>query len=292
MVDNEVVSLTEVYDLGGEFISQRCAPATTGTCVHEAELQVIDALIQRVLVRLELQKLNVDVTGEDIDRGIDGMVREYQMDDRDALRREFARQGIAWDTVREQVSEELRTYKFQQQVISPRVVVSENDLVDLYQRTVRDVGGVEKYDLEAFSVPIAMAADAETRQAAIAKVTAVVAELNAGTREWLPTVKELDTGPYAARDGKMGSFAKDELAPVLKDTVIATPAGQVAPPIDLGPAIVVVKVIAINTGGVKPFEEVAPALRQKVFEAKAATEMEQWYIQARREASVRILLDE
>jgi hypothetical protein len=41
---------------------------------------------------------------------------------------------------------------------------------------------------------------------------------------------------------------------------------------------------------VLPFEQVEPQLRERVFAEKIEDEVEQWYQQTRRQASVRVLL--
>lgn len=290
VVGSEPIALSELYDLGGDYIAQKCPGQTTGTCVHDAEKEVLDAIVERVLVRQALAKLDLDVTGEEVDRGIDAMVKQYNLATRDDLRREFEGQGVAWDVVREQVADEIRMLKFNENVIKPRITVSDIDVEDLYQRMVRDVGATNEFELEAFAV--AAPADATERAALIAKLTGLVGEINGGTRDWLATVKELDISGLAAADGKMGKFKDADLAPALKSAVLATAEGKVAPPIDVGKVIYVIKVARSAQAGVKTLEEVRPQLVEQVYAKKGEGELQTWYVQAKKDASIRVLLDE
>ncbi len=287
-VNDDVIALSEIYELGGEFIDQRCTAEMMPTCRRDAELEVLDALIQRTLMRQELTELGLDITGEDIDRGIDSMVRQYGLADREELEKEVERQGITWDVYREQISEQLAQIKFTENVIRPRVTVSSNEIEDLYQRTAREYSAPSEVDLEAFSMPVAEGAD---KAALLAQANEVVAALNAGTRDWLATVKELDSGAYAANDGKMGTFRKGQLAPAVDTAVFGTPAGQVAPPLDVGTQILVVKVTAVRQSNVKPLADVEAQIREQLFSQKIEEQLDQWYQQERRRAAVRILLE-
>lgn len=291
VVDDDVVALSEIYDLGGDFIDERCSqPGSGASCRTEAELEVLDALIQRALIRRELVRLTLDVNSQDIDRAIDTMVRQYGMTDRDQLKQELSLQGISWEDYREQLAEQLRQMKFSENVLRPRISVSDNEVRDLYQRTARDFAAPTQAELEAFALAIPPGSDEAARAAVLEEARAVVAALRAGEREWLATVKELDVGPYAEREGKMGTFAKGELAPDLDAAVWATEAGGFAEPVVLGDAVVVVKVAAKSASAVLPYEQVEGQLREQIYQSKIEEELEQWYQQARRQAAVKVML--
>jgi parvulin-like peptidyl-prolyl isomerase len=291
--NEEVIALSEVYELGSSFIEERCVEAESDdACRHQAELEVLDSLIQRCLIRQELDRLGLTVGGEEVDRAIDRIARDYGLEDREALRLEVEKSGLAWDAYREQLTEQLRQMKFTENVIRPRIAISDNELVDLYNRTVRDYSGPPSADLEAFSIAVPPDADEAARAALVDQARAVVAELNAGTRDWQATIQELDSGAYKARNGQMGTFKQGQLVEPLDDVVFATESGKVAGPIETDTALVVVKVVALRQSDVVPFEQAKEQLRQKIFEERTEEEIEQWYQQARRRAAIEVKLTE
>lgn len=291
VVGQDVVTLSEVYDLGGPFIEQKCQASLDPTCGGKAELEVLDALIQRALMRQELQRLELTISAEDIDRGVDAMARQYGLADREQLRTQVQAEGLEWETFREQVHEQLQQMKFIENVIRPRITVTKNEIVDLYQRAARDYSGPAAAELEAFALTIPEDLDEAGRVAMFERAMAVVEDLNGGRREWLATIKELDSGTYAPRDGKMGTFKKGELNPSFDAMVFSTPVGQVGRPLQVGNALLIVKVVALREADVKPLEEIEAQLREQVFEAKTEEAVAQWYQQALRKASVKILLE-
>lgn len=286
VVEDEPIALSELYDLGGTYIAQACPGQETGACVLAAELEVLDAVVERVLVRQSLEKLDLDVTGAEVDRGIDAMVEQYQVADRMALRAGFEEQGVAWETVREQVADEIRMLKFQENVIRPRIAVSENDIEDLYQRMVRDSDTAKQLELEAFSVAMP---EGDAGAAKIAELAAVVAALNAGTREWAATVAELNDGKVV-RDGKMGAFELKDLARPLQAALLGVATGRVTDPVVVGPEILVIKIMGEKSVGVKSLDEVRDQLLGQLYQQKGEAEMTVWYAQAKRGATIRVLL--
>ena len=68
--------------------------------------------------------------------------------------------------------------------------------------------------------------------------------------------------------------------------------GVVSEPLVVASSVMLIKVVGEEAGGVKPFEEVKDQIRNQLFQAQAAEEMEQWVQFERRKASVRVLLTE
>ncbi|MCA9493366.1 MAG: SurA N-terminal domain-containing protein, partial [Myxococcales bacterium] len=119
-VNEDVVLLSEIYEIGADFVPQRC-PSMEDACVREAEIEVLDALIERSLIQQELVKLGMAITASDVDQAIDRTVQQYQLPDRQALRDEVERSGKRWDDYRDEMEEYIREQTFKGRVLAPRV---------------------------------------------------------------------------------------------------------------------------------------------------------------------------
>ena len=76
VVDDEVITLSEVYELGSDFIVAQCSSEEGGpTCYAEAEVEVLDTLVKWALVRQQLKELEMGVTGEEVDSAVDMVIR-------------------------------------------------------------------------------------------------------------------------------------------------------------------------------------------------------------------------
>ncbi len=289
VVNDEPIALSEVYDLGGEYIDQTCAGVAGESCLRDTELEVLDSLILRTLVHQDLIKLGLDVTGAEVDRTIDQMGQDYGLTDRAAFRKEVERSGMSWETYRDQLTEQLRRLKFNENVIRPRISMSEDELRDLYNRTARGVDGPQQRDLGAISLAPSEDVPAEELEDFARQLAE---QINAGEVDWDEAVATYHTGVLGGPDGVMGSFAQGQLAPRLDEVVFAAPIGEVTPPLTLpGNTVVILRVVGETAASVRSFEEAADDLRNSLYESKIEEETERWYQQARRRSAVRILLE-
>lgn len=289
IVDDEVIALSEVYELGGEFIDEECkAPFGRERCVQRIELEVLDALIKRALVRRELTRLKINVGAEELDQTIDSIVRDYGMADRNALRAEVERSGVRWETYRQQIQEQLQVQRFQQRVLAPRVSVLDEEVLDAYQRTAR---GERTPVVTLDALGVVLPPDADAMAAALEQVRALIGALNAGEQDWAEARELYDgAGLSAALSGQ--PYKRGALTPQIDAVVFEAPLGTFLEPIRVGNVAMVVRV---NTrefvaGEVKPFDEVAPVIKNQLFQRKLEDAEEEWYQRARREAAVIVKL--
>lgn len=291
VVDDEVVALSEIYELGGEFIGSTCTqPFGQAACVYEAELEILDSLVKRALMKRALEQLNLRVSNEEIDQAIDSIVRDYNMPDRESLRNEVENSGLRWDAYRQQIREQLQIQRFQQRILAPRVTVSPDEVEDLYKRTAR---GETSEAIELDALGIILPPEEEAQGAVVEQAGLLVKALNAGEQEW---EKALELYDGAGVNEALGSrpYKKGELTPQLDEALFAEGVEDnvFLEPIAVGNVLMIARVTkreSVN-GEVKPFEEVELALQNQIMTDKVAEAEEEWYQRTRREASVEVLL--
>ena len=181
--------------------------------------------------------------------------------------------------------------KFNQNFIMPRVNVSEDEIKNAYNRTQREFASNPKRRLEALSVQMAPDITDEDKAALMATLTQVAEDVNAGKLEWSEAIETHDSGVYKERKGQMGTFQEGELIEELKP-VFEIEVNQVSTPLVVANSLMLIRVAGIEDGNVKPLAEVKEQLRNQLFQAEMAEELEQWVQSERRRASVRVLLAE
>jgi peptidyl-prolyl cis-trans isomerase SurA len=291
VVEGEVIALSEVYELGAPYVEQAC-PQRAAPCVRQVEMEVLDALIRRTLIRQELSDLGLQVTATDVDQAIDRTVREFGLEDRGALRREVEASGKRWDQYRDELFEYLRTQNFQSRVLAPRVTINDDELRDAYKRSARREKK-QVVSLSALGIVVPEGATADEEAEMIEQTQALVEALNAGAMEWSEAQADYDgAGLQQAIGGQ--SYGKGELVDPIDAAIFGAEVvpGQVLPPIRLGQVLAVVKVDERKEqmGEVLPFEEVKGELRNQLLMVKIEDAEEQWYQRARREAQVDVKL--
>ncbi|MCO4746948.1 MAG: SurA N-terminal domain-containing protein [Proteobacteria bacterium] len=289
VVNDDVIALSEVYDLGDAFIRQSC-PRLNPICVEEAEVQVLDSLIQRRLMRQELYRLGMQVTSEEIDRTIDQVGRDNGLTERGDLRREIERAGLTWEVYREQLTEQIRSMKFTESVIRPRIQVRESDVEERYRRATKDYEGPPTAAVEALALALPEDGGQEGLIEAVARARAIMTGVNAGEQDWKTAVAENDSGLYAPREGVMGDFHQGELMPALDAVVFGSEVGKVSEPVVVGSAVFLILVTEMRESDVLSYEQAAPKIREQLFNEKSERELEEWTASARRRAAVKVML--
>ena len=294
VVNDEVITLSEIYDLGDQFIQQRCTRNPSGSltkCLYEAEIEILDSLITRSLIKQKLAEVGMTVTPEEVDRAINRIMRDENIPDRDAFKQAVTSQGWEWSAYKKELAQQIRQMKFNQNFIMPRVNVSADEIKNAYNRTQRQFASNPKRRLEALSVQMAPDITKEDQAALIATLTQVSKDVNAGTLDWATAIETHDSGVYKARKGQMGTFQEGELIEELKP-IFSLEVNQVSAPLIVANSVMLIRVVGVEAGNVKPLAEVEEQIRNQLFQVEMEEELEQWTLSERRRASVRILLDE
>jgi len=288
VVNDEVVTLSEVYELGRDFIETR---AQSGDPKERriAELEVLDTLIRRCLVEQTVTELQIDATSEDVDRAVQDIARRNGVDI-PALRSEIERSGVSWQKYRDEIEEVLREQKFTQMLIRPRIVENEDELRSAYQRMASGSDQPVRADLGAIFLAYPPTGD-EAAKAAVLETAEAVRKRIINGESFAAVSAEVDQGPYGSNGGSMGTFVDGELVGDLNGPAFAAAEGEVTAPIPTAQGVFLLEIRKREKVPIRPYEEVRDEIAAKVFEGRIEREKDAWYQQARREAAVVIKIE-
>ena len=288
VVNDDVIALTEVYDLGRDYILERC-PALGSDCVQAAEIEILDVQIRRSLIDQELRRLDLGVTSVDVDGAIDRTVAEYpSIADVDALRAEVERSGKTWVDYRKEMLEYLRTERFQLRVLAPQVSINDDEVRDRYQREKRKMKR-KTAGVRGFGIQLPDGTGGTSLEDAMFEALDLVAKLNTGEVDFEVAQAERDSAGMASTFSR--EVAQGELVESLDRTIFGTPVGRVAAPVRVGNILFVLKVDEFGERSeVLSFDEVKDQLKNAIFREKIVDAEEQWFQRARREAAIDIKL--
>ncbi len=290
VVDNEVLTLSEVYELGGDYIEQAVASSNGDAIVRrQIELEVLDTLILRRLISQEMVNLGMDVEEEELERAIDDISRRNNME-REALRREVEAQGLPWDAYREEIRENIRQSKFNSYVIQPRISVNEDELVDAYRRMFESVRRPRIVDLGAIFFRMPPGADEAGAAAVMEKAAAARARVAAG-ESFAAVAAEMDEGGFGRNGGRMGTYAEGELQAEMSAVAFALQVGEVSDAVVTPRGVFVFTVFDAREKAPPAMDQVRDQLLDQVYSGRIDEETDQWYRQARRRTAVEVKLE-
>lgn len=284
-VNDDIVTLSDVYDLGSDFIEQRAAMGER----RAAELEVLDTLVRRRLISQEVKRLDIDITDVDVDRAIDDIARRNNLE-RERLRTEVEKSGMSWTQYRDELRQSLREQQFNGYITQTRISVDEDELRDAYRRAMAERPEELTVHLGAFVLLYPPGADVDQQAALIATAQAAADRVNQG-EDFATVSAQVDQGSFGANGGEMGNYKRGELVEQLDGPAFDTPVGQASAPIVTDRGVFVLYPFQRDPIPQPTFEDMREELQNKLYSDRIKDETDQWYQAARRKASVEIKLE-
>lgn len=289
VVNDEVITLSELYDLGADDIEQAAASGRPGAR-RELELEVLDALIMRRLVTQEIVRLNLDVTELELERALEDVARRAGVK-REDLREAVESNGLPWNIYLGEMKDNLRQMKFSQAVLQPRITVDEEELLGAYKRAVAANKAPSARELGAIFFKVPAGASPEQLEAVLARARAASARINEGGEPFAAVSAELDEASFGQDGGRMGVFGVGEVHPAMEAALVGLPERRATPPVQTSAGVFVLTVLGLQAKAVPSFEELREDLLNEVYSTRIEEEGQLWYRAQRRQAAVDVKLE-
>ena len=290
VVGDEPIARSEIYDLGADFIVETC-PSQRPACIEQAELDILESLILRLLIQQELANLGHDVSAQELRTTLDDIAVQNGFETQAELRAAVEGSGERWDVYREEIREQMRQGRFQNWIIAPRIPVTEDELLDEYRRASRSASGPGKVRFHAITLPIDAEGGPDALATTVMQGRSIWESLTSGELTWEQALAEHHSGAITGEAGdRLPPVSPGDMVGALDTAVFNTELNGIAEPVAASGHVFIVKVVEQMQAEVLPFEQVRQALEEQVKARKAEVEIEQWYQQARRRNAVRIFI--
>jgi peptidyl-prolyl cis-trans isomerase SurA len=189
--------------------------------------EILDTLIAERLLEEEVRKLRIDVTDAEVDRVVQGTMKEHNLD-LEKLKVALQRQGLTLDEYREGLKKQLTKMKIVQLKVKNRVNVDDSEVKAAYnQRKLLDERDFKvKARHILFLVPPGQP-DADAKQ----RANAALQRLKSGA-DFSALAKEMSEDPGSKNQGgSLGEFGRGEMVPEFEKVAFTTEPGKVAGPV-------------------------------------------------------------
>ena len=290
VVNDEVITLSEVYEQGRRFIEERATESGSAKDRRTAELEVLDLQVRGLLIEQELARLQLDVTDQQFSATLESIVAGNNLKDKDELRAAVEKEGFEWDAYLANLREELRLDLFRSAVIRPRIVESEDAMRDAYNRRLKDPNRPMMADLGALFVGYTGTSE-KAKQSTLAIIEDALKRHAAGT-PFSALSEELDMAAYGKNGGSMGTWRQGELMAEFDGPAFTIPVGSVSAPIVTNRGVYLLEVRKRELQPVPPYDQIKQELSLQVYQGQYQREEDAWYQVQRRKSSVEIKLEE
>jgi parvulin-like peptidyl-prolyl isomerase len=271
---------------------------------------IVSELIDRALIESEARRRNISISDEALKAALDARVS--QMGGAEKYKSYLAEHAISDADFRDVVRQELYGQLMQQE-LSKDVAVSPEEARDFYLKQKDDPSSASlfkepeqvrashilisarraliKAELEQQSasapaqVERAVAKEMEKRRA---RAAAVLARAKAG-EDFAGLARQFSEDPGTSeRGGDLGFFTRNAHAKGFDDAAFALAPGQVSGIVETDYGFHIIKLTGRKAARTRSFDEVRPAIEQRLLTRKRAERLTQWLEGRRREAAVQI----
>jgi peptidyl-prolyl cis-trans isomerase SurA len=288
VVNGQPITLSDLEERARPELN-RAPPGPAGEGQRQSVLKgALDVLIDEKLVESEATALGIDVTEDEVQKGIEQLARQNNMDAAQ-FREALAQQNISIETVRESLKRQQLVLRLLQYKVKPRRV-SDEEVQAAYANMNRDA----QFEVRARDLFIRApsTASAAQQQAFRAKADDALRRINAG-EPFAKVAQELSDGPTAKEGGDLGYFGRGQLMPALEEPAFSVAPGHVSGLIRTTGETGGYHILYVEDRrkmAARPFAEVQEEIRNRLANESVMKEREHYLAQLRKTAQIDVKL--
>jgi peptidyl-prolyl cis-trans isomerase SurA len=298
-VNGDIITLSEVEQRVQPYLEKNNISGQAE--VDQVTRQILAALVDQTLMIQQAEKLEIEVTPEEVDQAIAGMRRNAGLNEEE-FRRQLALDGISMESFREDVRADLYKKRVIREEVASMIAVPD-ETVDAYLRrqgTLAGGGPAEVLETETsdqrkvalknivFELP--PGADAQDAEAVMEKAERVYDEIIDGLG-FSKAAREYSQAPNAGSGGELGQVAWKDMDRRIAAELTGLSAGEITRPIMVGGSVQIFQVAnLIEPEGKRkkrkkdrkpaespPVPQVSQAERERIRQMLAKEELEAKY---------------
>lgn len=288
IVNNDIITLSEVEKRAAPELARLSAePEGKDRATQRSKVirQILDAMIADKLLDNEMKELNLDVSEAELDAAVDNIKKQNDFDS-EKLEQALKEEGLTMASWRSTVlKKQLARLKLIRAKTEAKVKLSEEDVKAEYAKWAKMEG--EDGEIHARHILIRVDSKASAEEVAKAKerAMAVTQEARKPGTDFAELARRKGEGSTAGEGGDLGFFRRGVMFPEFERAAFALKPGEVSDPVRTQFGWHVIKVDERRQVPVKSFQEMEPAIRERLRTGQLEKFSES-YIQELRQAAV------
>jgi peptidyl-prolyl cis-trans isomerase SurA len=293
VVNQDIITLSEVEERAApemERLSAERDPKKRAEARQALLLRFTNQLIGEKLMDKEIKELGLSATEREVDQAIDDVLRQNNLESREALEERIRAEGLSMKTYREVLAGQMSRMKLVQLKVSPRVKLTEADLRAEYAQYTKNERGDAEVHARHILLQLPKNAPADQVEATRKRALAIVAEARRPGMDFEALARARSEGPSAADGGDLGFFRRGQMVPAFDKVVFGLKVGEVSEPVRTDFGWHVIKVEERRAVDVPKFDDLREQLAEKLRREKTEKFVEQYVAELRRNAIVQVKL--
>jgi len=284
-VDGDVILMSE-YERRAKPLIEEYEKFLTGPDkeirIKEFKEKILDQMIDEKVLIHEAKKMNIRVTGKEIQDGIEEIKKRFATEEE--YNQELARQGLLGKKFEEQVKEQLMVIKLIDQEVKAKVVPpTDSEIEDFYKQNESEM--VEPEQVRVRHILIRVNENTDKNQA-LKKIRDILKEAKQGKTSFSELAKKYSEDASASRGGDLGFFIRGQMVRKFEEAAFALQVGEISDVVETEYGYHIIQCVEKKAAEKKNLEEIRDYLRNFIIQKKMEERYEKWLRRLRDTASI------
>jgi len=241
-------------------------------------LERIDALVDNLLLKQQAKKMKIDVSDKEIDSIINNIKKQYLITE-DELKEQLKKDNVNLKDFVEGLKTNIIRTKVLSQVISPEVLVTDNNLIEFYNKHITEYKE-EEYKLRQIFISNKQS-DAQN------KVMTAYGQLKEG-KPFESIAKEFSDDPSAPDGGDIGFVKSEDLVPQLRGAIQALTPGAYTDIIRTPYGFLILELVEAKKGDTVAFEAVKDKIHARMIQEESEKRYKEYIDKLRKSSYIEV----
>ena len=235
-------------------------------------------MVNDVLIQQEVELYGIDITYEDVDKEIDRIKQERELDDA-GFEAAVAQDGLTVEDFRERMKQMMEKQEIVSHKVNKKVLVTDSEIEAEYAAREDEYSLDKSVEVALLLLPIDVSAvEVRTR-------------ITDGEMTFAEAVAKYSVGPAVGSGGSLGEMKYADLAEEWKEAIVGVPEGGVSEPLTIQGQEALLSPLKVSENALVPLEEVRDELFRQLMQEKREQAFTEYFDQLK-ESAVIIYMDE
>jgi len=279
-VNDEIITMSELQH-ASKSIEIQAGINPKGKESKEIERQMLEALIDRKLAKAEAKRRGMTVDDKELAAALANFRKKNHLEDDETFSKTLGKSGLSLKELKQNLADQIIQNRLVTVAVGAKSVVSDAEVRRVYEEHFKEGGN--RLHLRAIQIPFPAGVTDAQKEELKRKAEAVVMEVKKGAS--FPDV----AAKYSLEEKDVGFVSQDELDPRLAEFLGRLKPSEVAPAMT-PQGIQLIQLVERRTGATRPFEEVAPEIRNALSQKEMEKRFSEWVKTLREKAHIKMML--
>ena len=279
-VNDEIITMSELQS-ASKSLEAQAGIKSSGKESKDIERNMLEALIDRKLAKAEAKRRGITLEDKEIEAAVTNFRKKNLLQDDEAFNRAMAKADLTLKELKQNLADQIIQDRLITIAVGTKTMISEAEVQRFYDEHYKE-GGAQLH-LRTMQLPFPAGANDAQQEETKKKAEAIMAEIKKGAAFSEVAAK------YSVEERDVGFISQTDLDPRLVEFLGRFKPMEVAPALT-PQGVQLIQVVERRSGGVRPFEEVAPEIRRILSQKEMEKKFSDWVKTLREKAHIKIML--